>query len=943
MYRVLACIRDQHNYALVALAAAVCLIACLTAVVLVRRAQSSAGRDRMIWIGTGAVSVGLGIWATHFIAMLAYDPGLVWGYDLALTLVSFLLVTGMAGGGIALAVSEPNPLWRLVGGATLGLGIAAMHYTGMMALQMPGYIEWSADLVAASVLLGMALGAAALWTATGVRNRLTFAGGAGLLTAAIVAHHFTGMAATVIMPDPAREIGGVMMSPHIMSTAVATVTVVTLMLSLIAVAFGQRIDALLLEKERHFRVLVEAVSDYAIYMLDPNGIVSNWNLGAQRFKGYTAEEIVGRSFDVFYTEAQRRSGKPKRALAIALEKGRYEDEGLRVRKDGSTFYANVVITPICDAEGSLIGFAKVTRDVTQRKADRERLSQLTRNLDAALKNMSQGLCLFDVEERLILSNPRMAEIFDLEDQGTRAGMTLKSLLRLAMSSMEGFSELRLQERYEAHRALIAQPGGGQIISELLSGRVLSITHKPLPEGGWVTTLDDITERRRDEERIKHMARHDGLTGLPNRDYFISHLDRELEWAPREGFKIAALSIDLDRFKEINDLRGHAAGDKVLRTLAQRLKDTLEDGEFVARIGGDEFAAVKRFKTPEDLKAFIARLHQGMTSPVDIEGYDVSPGASMGVAVYPDDARRREVLVNNADLALYRAKSTLKEPICFYEARMDEAARDRRAMVKDLGQALEKNEFTLHYQVQKSVTTDEITGYEALLRWHHPVRGHVSPADFIPVAEDSGAIIEIGEWVLRTACYEAARWPSSVNIAVNLSPVQFGSVDLVRTIHEILIETGLSPHRLELEITESSIIGDKMHALHIFRQIKALGVTIAIDDFGTGYSSLDTLNSFPFDKIKIDRSFLIASEQSPQARAIIRAILALGKSLEVPVLAEGVETLSQLKFLLSEGCDEAQGYFLGRPAALVPEPKLSEKPATEDAATPAKPTRKRRSA
>jgi predicted signal transduction protein with EAL and GGDEF domain len=317
----------------------------------------------------------------------------------------------------------------------------------------------------------------------------------------------------------------------------------------------------------------------------------------------------------------------------------------------------------------------------------------------------------------------------------------------------------------------------------------------------------------------------------------------------------------------------------------------------------------------ELHDFIARLESALFEEMTIDDFGIKPGASIGVALYPQDATTAEGLLGNADLAMYRAKGALRQTVCFYEVNMDEAARSRRSLANDLWAAIEKKQFHLHYQVQKSVTSGEITGYEVLLRWRHPERGNVPPMDFIVLAEECGAILQIGEWVLREACREAATWEVPHKIAVNLSPVQLAHADIAGLVHTVLLETGLSPSRLELEITETSIISDKEHALHTLRQIKNLGVSIAIDDFGTGYSSLETLRSFSFDKIKLDRSFMNEVEVSPQAKAIVRAILALGQSLEVPVLAEGVETQVQLDILHAEGCDEAQGYLLGRPTPM----------------------------
>ena len=430
--------------------------------------------------------------------------------------------------------------------------------------------------------------------------------------------------------------------------------------------------------------------------------------------------------------------------------------------------------------------------------------------------------------------------------------------------------------------------------------------------GVASQMIDSRARSENNRRLHHMALNDPLTGLPNRTSFSERLDRELARAEKEGHELAVIGIDLNRFKEINDFRGHSAGDQALKIIASRLTECVEGGEFVARIGGDEFAALKDFRDEDVLLDFLGKLEVALFEPLEIDDFRASAGASIGVAVYPHDGITAETLIGNSDLAMYRAKSELNTAVCFYESRLDEIARERQALARELRRALELQQFDLHFQVQISVTHATICGYEVLLRWYHPERGLIPPLDFIPIAEESGAILDIGEWVLREACRRAAGWQIPHRIAVNLSPVQFGQPELPRLVHEILMETGLPAARLELEITESTIIADKPRALHILRQIKALGVTVALDDFGTGYSSLDTLRSFPFDKIKLDRLFMNEVETNPQTRAIVRAVLALGKSLDVPILAEGVETDNQLELLRREGCDEAQGFLLGRP-------------------------------
>ncbi len=446
--------------------------------------------------------------------------------------------------------------------------------------------------------------------------------------------------------------------------------------------------------------------------------------------------------------------------------------------------------------------------------------------------------------------------------------------------------------------------------------------------GVASYLVDEHSRSENFRKLRHMALNDALTGLPNRTSFADHLDHAISDAAEHGWHIAVVGIDLDRFKEINDLRGHSAGDEALRVVGERLSATLRENEFAARVGGDEFGATKTFTDQNELMDFVGRLEKTLFTPIKIEDFTSTSGASIGVAVYPQDGETREALIGNADLAMYRAKVEIGRAVCFYEPKLDEAARDRRSLANDLRHAIEHGEFELHYQVQTSIVSGEICGYEVLLRWRHPERGMIPPLEFIPIAEETGSIVAIGEWVLREACKQAASWTKPYKIAVNLSPVQFTNAELPRLIHRILIETALSPSRLELEITESTIIADKVRTLHTMRQIRSLGVTIALDDFGTGYSSLDTLRSFPFDKIKLDRSFMNEVESSPQSKAIVRAVLALGKSLNIPVLAEGVETNDQLSVLRREGCDEAQGYLLGRPKP--PEQIFGNAPAPAEA-------------
>ena len=432
--------------------------------------------------------------------------------------------------------------------------------------------------------------------------------------------------------------------------------------------------------------------------------------------------------------------------------------------------------------------------------------------------------------------------------------------------------------------------------------------------GVFAALIDRQTRSDAMRELSYMAHNDTLTGLPNRVGFKAELARRLDAARTSGTQLGLCMVDLNRFKEINDVHGHKAGDEVLALLAQRMRDALGPHEIVARLGGDEFVALTRFTDRGQLTAFADRLDAELKAPLWVGHFEARLGASIGVAAFPYDAETAEALLNNADLAMYRAKAEGAPGPCHYEAELDEAVRGRRELASDLRRAIHRNELEVHYQVQTKTTTGAVTGYEALLRWTHPERGSIPPAVFIPIAEENGLILPLGEWVLRRACADAAGWDNDSKVAVNVSPLQLAHVDLPTLFHEVMIETGLPPRRLEIELTESAIMADRERALHVLRQIKALGVGVALDDFGTGYSSLQTLRAFPFDKIKLDKFFAAELEGSPQSTAIIRAVLALGKSLSIPVLAEGVETREQLEILLREGCDEVQGFLLGLPEA-----------------------------
>ncbi|WP_246543236.1 bifunctional diguanylate cyclase/phosphodiesterase [Novosphingobium profundi] len=901
----------QHRVDLLLLAVLVCTMACATTVLLLRQAQSASTEDMRRWRMLAGAALGFGAWATHFIALLGYVSGMPQAYALLPTLAS--LAIGAVVCALALLPAHPTaPIPVRVGSAAiLTAGLGSMHYVGMLAIQVPARFQWDSGFVAASLVLPLGLMVTGLLYAQAQTGRRGVWVATALFVFGIAILHILGMSALSLIPDRTPHAQAVI-RPEALASWIATVALALFATGIATQFLRDQARTAVLRSESLFSDLVKSVSDYAILMLDPNGLISQWNEGAKNLTGYTSEDILGMPVARLFSYGDRCDDLPARTLDHAREAGRATGECLYARRDGSTFWGHGTIQANRTNDGSLIGYSFIMRDISRFKADKDLIAQTTMRLDTALTNMHEGLCLFDAQEHLVLCNERFRELWSLAGKDCEAGTTLAEMVRAGFMNLDGeeHAEPALAQYRQLLKETFNAPNTPAIVIEFDNAKAVSIANRALPDGGWVTTCDDVTEQRRSEARIQHMALHDNLTGLPNRARFNQRLQDKLGLADRTGSKVAVIAVDLDRFKEVNDTQGHAAGDALLQAIGLRITERIKAREIVARLGGDEFAAAKVFTEDGELSEFVGRLHEC------ISGAGIEPGcvveASVGIAIYPHDGIDREGLVNNADLAMYRAKNMRGEKTCFYEEGMDEAARRRRQLANDLRHAMERGELHLLYQPQRSLRTGNLSGYEALLRWQHPRLGAVPPDVFIPIAEESGAIFEIGEWVLRDACQEATRWKGHEKIAVNLSPVQFVKPDLVASIRQILADTGLSPSRLELEITETAIISDKLRALHCLRQLKAMGISVAIDDFGTGYSSLDTLHSFPFDKIKIDKSFLLRSETSSQARAIIRAVLALGKSLEIPVLAEGVETEAQLAVLESEGCDEAQGYFFGRP-------------------------------
>jgi diguanylate cyclase (GGDEF)-like protein len=812
MFRVFTCLTAEHDWRLVMLAGLVCFAASIVAVSIFHRAIASRAWTRLMWIAIAGAAIGYGIWATHFVAMLAYEPGVSTGYGIALTALSLAAAMILTSCGFGVAVSNSGPWRAAAGGGIIGAGIASMHYLGMWALEVPGRVSWSPELVLVSIALGMVLGYAALAVALGSKNKWGTFVAALLLTLAIVSHHFTAMGAVQIIPDPTLASDTLSLSPGFLAVAIAGVALSVLGMSFIGVLADRRLAT-----------------------------------RTSRF-----EEIISE---------------------LSLARQQVED--------------------------------------SQKQIQDQKI-----RLDTAINNMVEGLCMFDAEKRLVVCNERYALLYRLPPELLRAGTSHTDIIRhrIVKGVLKGDPSEDAAEQFISKLAALPFDAVSSRIDEFADGRLICVTRQPMAGGGWVATHLDVTEQRRSEAKITHMAQHDALTDLPNRVLLRERMEHAIAVTRNGGVDLAVLILDLDRFKEVNDTLGHPTGDSLLRAVAARLRECTTETALIARLGGDEFAVIDYVTSPAvEAAALAENIRKALCEPFDLGDHRVTVGTSIGIAIAPRDGNDSDVIMKSADLALYSAKSGGRGAFRFFEPELDELMHARRNLERDMRAAIAGHQFELHYQPFVSSATGKISGFEALLRWHHPQHGLVMPNEFIPLAEETGLIVPLGEWVLRTACAEAAKWPAHVRIGINLSPAQFRSKELVPVVIGALASSGVASHRLELEVTETAIMHDSEAVFAVLGQLRELGVRIALDDFGTGYSSLSFLQRFPFDKIKIDRSFVnelssARAEAHHLARAVVRFAISLGKV----TTAEGVETKEQLDILREEGCVETQGYYFSRP-------------------------------
>ena len=579
------------------------------------------------------------------------------------------------------------------------------------------------------------------------------------------------------------------------------------------------------------------------------------------------------------------------------------------------------------------GWVSIHEDITEQDHSKKELERTNMLLESAITNIPHGFCMFGADKKLVIANDLYSTMYGLDPKQAKPGTGLEAIVRARISAGSSPADA---EKYIAERlkeAFVYKPG--YIVNELRDGRVIAISRRGMPDGGSVAIHQDITAQKRAEEKIAHLAHYDALTGLANRVLFQEHINRATEASSLNGGRFAVHLLDLDRFKEVNDSLGHAVGDALLRDVAQRLQTCVGPNDVVARLGGDEFAVLQNLgpKVPGQIDDNTAipmakTLLEAVARPFVVDGHHLTAETSIGLALTPDHGVEATELLKKADLALYRAKSSGRNGWCLFEGEMELKARARHDLSIDLREAMQRQDFEIHYQPFVSVISGATVGVEALIRWRHPRRGMVRPDDFIPLAEDTGLIIPIGEWVLRTACADAENWPPHLTVAVNLSAVQFRAGNLVDVVKSALADSNLPPQRLELEVTESVLLEHNEDNLQVMRELQAHGVSVVLDDFGTGYSSMSYLQRFRFNKIKIDRTFVGDLAHRDDSAAIVSAVTGLARSLDIATTAEGVETVEQLALLRAAGCSLAQGYLFSRP---VPKSELDFSGASRPAA------------
>ena len=911
---------------IVGLSVVIAVVASYTALDLASRVTAAQGKAATLWMLGGAFSMGLGIWSMHFVGMLAYHLPIPLAYDVPVTLLSMvpaILISALALYVIRRRRKDFRTL--LLGGVFMGFGIVAMHYTGMAAMRMQPAIDYDPTLFALSVVIAIVAASAALWIvgllpSAGGRARLFCQKLASALVMglAISGMHYTGMAAANVAPGSMC-----LVTPYGVATGWLAVLVgtgafgilsVTLLISVFDARLASQAQAMLGEL-KHAEAFLSSIVDNMPNMLfvkDAHDLrFVRFNKAGEALTGYSQAELIGKSdYEVFpRPQADLSVAKDREALRQVGEVI-VEDERITGR-DGRTRIMRTKKLPILDSEGNPKYLLGISDDITERKRDEEGL----RIAASAFENMAEGVVILDAEKRIVSVNKAFSAI---------TGYPAEELLGKDSSSLR--SGGHGESFYDALWRAIGESGRweGEMVRRRRDGALFpafcSISAVRDESGSvknYVSVFHDISSAKQYEEKLEFLAHHDALTQLPNRVRFRECFKQALARSRRTKKAVAVLFIDLDQFKTVNDSLGHHAGDILLQEVAERLSECMRESDVVARFGGDEFAVmIDELHSSEDAAKVASKILEALARPFEVDAHQVTSSGSIGISCFPDDGSDVETLLKNADTAMYQAKNEGPNAYRFFSPDMNARALETLVMTNELRLGIQRGEFVLHYQPRYHLRTGMITGVEALVRWRHPQRGLVPPGEFIPLAEETGLIAPLGEWVLRAACEQLRSWQArgvpELRVAVNLSPRQFAQADLTQRIGAILAEFGLGGERLELEITEGIVMQEPERSVRMLRELKAMKIAIAIDDFGTGFSSLGYLKRFPLDQLKIDRTFVRDIHANPADVAIVSAIIALAKGLNLAVIAEGVETKAQRDALLRCGCEEAQGFFYAKP-------------------------------
>jgi len=906
MLKIIGCFADKHDLSLVALAVVICSIATTTAVQLLRLARDGGPKVRTVWLIVAAFSSGIGIFATHFIGLLAFEPNIRDGFDLPLTLLSLIIAIGLTGAGLWQSL-QPGRASPWIGGGLVGSGIAAMHYTGMAAYQIEGHLSWEPRLVLISLGLGMAIATAAI--------RVGLTGGAAvsallaslLLTLAICSLHFTSMAAVTIVLDPTVGLATGAMDAETLTRNVVVVSMALMLPTCAVLVLHLRNRRRIAHEAVRIRQLVDAAVEGLIICRDSRIITANDSFS--RLTGARVESLVGQPIDRFLSDIPH------------LDDGNRGEERMveTYLRDtaGDSVEVEVIVRTI--AIGSAPHQSIAVRDVRERKRAEAELECQRALMHASeqrfrllAENSNDVILLGDLDMRVVYASPvvRMVMGYDPEEI---VGLIPFDFVH--PDDAPTVSEIWMDIHSAGHERTVScmrhRHKNGHYVWIEVSIRLARNDQDGRPIG-YVAALRDITERRETEEQIRQMAMHDALTGLPNRRLFRDRLDQAIALTRRTRHPFAVMACDLDRFKAVNDSLGHPAGDALLCVVAGRMRSVLRPYDTIARLGGDEFAiVVAHLDEPCSASCIAERLIAVVSEPINLDGNVVEVGISVGITVSADQENGADELFKRADIALYEAKAGGRSTFREFEPQAAARIRNRGQLGLDMNEAIRRGEFRLVYQPVIDATTGAVVSFEALMRWHHLVQGEISPATFIPLAEETGLIVPLGVWALREACREAVNWPGDIRVAVNVSVVQLRRDGLETAVMTALAASGLPPNRLKLEVTESVLMQDADGVLACLHRLRGLGVAIALDDFGTGYSSLSYLRRFPFDKIKIDRAF-IRDIGDPDAAAIVRAVVGIGERLGMGIVAEGVETAEQLNLVRREGCTQVQGFLFSRP-------------------------------